>query len=310
VRLWVNGQLLIDRFLRQAATEYSASLDLVGGRKYDIRMDYFENTAIATAQLLWSGPAIGKAAIPQNRLYTGDASGADTTPPSSVLFFDINRISKTEIDLAWESASDNVAVTGYEIRVNDGTPIVLGFDTFDYTLRNLSPNTTYKIAINAFDAAGNRGPALTRNITTVPDQPGRGLQGAYFDNMDFTAPVFTRTDPTINFNWGSGSPDPRIAPDTFSIRWTGQIIAPTTGIYTFYTTTDDGVRLTIDGTRYIDKLTPQSGIEYSAQAYLIEGHRYDIVLEYFERFGGAMAKLQWAGPGISKQVVPQSQLFS
>jgi hypothetical protein len=33
-------------------------------------------------------------------------------------------------------------------------------------------------------------------------------------------------------------------------------------------------------------------------------------MEYFERFGMALARLQWAGPGISKQVVPQSNLSS
>src|SRR2546421_3765710 len=76
---------------------------------------------------------------------------------------------------------------------------------------------------------------------------GTGLTGQYFNNMDFTAPVFSRTDAKIDFNWGSGSPDSRIQPDTFSVRWTGQISAPTSGRYTFYTTTDDGVRLTVNG---------------------------------------------------------------
>src|SRR6266480_6890938 len=36
------------------------------------------------------------------------------------------------------------------------------------------------------------------------------LQGTYFNGTALTTPVFTRSDATINFNWGTGSPDPRI----------------------------------------------------------------------------------------------------
>src|SRR6185295_4065119 len=62
---------------------------------------------------------------------------------------------------------------------------------------------------------------------------GSGLTGEYFNNMDFTAPVITRNDSNINFNWGTGSPDPRIDPDTFSVIWSGAIQVPTSGRYTF-----------------------------------------------------------------------------
>jgi PA14 domain len=128
--------------------------------------------------------------------------------------------------------------------------------------------------------------------------------------MDFTSPVLTRVDPTVNFNWGTGSPAPGIDADTFSVRWTGAIISRDAGRYTFYTTTDDGVRLTINGQRIIDKMVPQSATEHSGSIDLVAGQKYDIVMEYFERAGGARAELRWSGPGISKQVVPQANLFS
>jgi hypothetical protein len=139
---------------------------------------------------------------------------------------------------------------------------------------------------------------------------GTGLTGQYFNNMDFTAPAFSRTDAKIDFNWGTGSPDSRIGPDTFSVRWTGQVSAPTTGRYTFYTTTDDGVRLTVNGQRIIDHFVPQASTEWSGTIDLVAGQTVPIVMEYFERYGGALAKLQWSGPGVAKQVVPQSNLFT
>ena len=42
----------------------------------------------------------------------------------------------------------------------------------------------------------------------------------------------------------------------------------------------------------------------------VAGQKYNVTLEYIERAGGANAKLQWSGPNISKQVVPQANLFS
>src|SRR6185436_7624809 len=44
VRLWVNNQLIIDRWVNQSATEWSGVISLQAGQLYDIRMEYFENT--------------------------------------------------------------------------------------------------------------------------------------------------------------------------------------------------------------------------------------------------------------------------
>src|SRR3954470_23238895 len=76
---------------------------------------------------------------------------------------------------------------------------------------------------------------------------GTGLLAQYFDNKDFTNLKLTRTDATVNFAWGSGSPAAGIASDTFSVRWTGQLVPEATENVTFYTSTDDGVRLWIGG---------------------------------------------------------------
>jgi hypothetical protein len=69
---------------------------------------------------------------------------------------------------------------------------------------------------------------------------GQGLSARYYDNKDLTAPKLTRTDPQIKFLWGEGSPSPQIASDIFSARRSGQVEAPATGTYRFYTCTSDG----------------------------------------------------------------------
>lgn len=52
---------------------------------------------------------------------------------------------------------------------------------------------------------------------------GTGLTGEYYDNSDFTSLKVTRTDATVNFNWGANAPVSGVAADTFSVRWSGQI---------------------------------------------------------------------------------------
>ena len=145
--------------------------------------------------------------------------------------------------------------------------------------------------------------------TTQPPPPtsGNGLVGYYFDNEDFTNERFRRTDANINFDWGQESPDPRIAHDTFSIRWSGQIEAPAAGRYTFTTRADDRAKLIIDGRTVVNYLPGQTSHTGSID---LGAGRHSIVYEYVERTGNARARLEWAGPGITQQVVPPSRLFT
>lgn len=69
VRLWVNNRLLIDKWFDQYIPEWSNTITLAAGQKYDIRMDYYENTAGAEAHLLWSSLSTPKQPIPTSRLY-------------------------------------------------------------------------------------------------------------------------------------------------------------------------------------------------------------------------------------------------
>ncbi len=52
VRLWVNNQLIIDRWQQQNVTSYSAEIDLAGSN-IPVRLEYFEQTGLAEARLSW-----------------------------------------------------------------------------------------------------------------------------------------------------------------------------------------------------------------------------------------------------------------
>lgn len=147
---------------------------------------------------------------------------------------------------------------------------------------------------------------------------GTGLTAQYYNNPTYTtdapptpfagAVTLTRVDPVINFDWLEGTPGSPVTVDYFAVRWQGQIEPLGAGDYTFYATTDDGVRLWVDGQKIIDQWVPQAPTESTGTVNLPNSKR-DIVLEYYEKTGGAVAKLSWSGTGIPKQPVPQAQLY-
>jgi glucose/arabinose dehydrogenase len=188
------------------------------------------------------------------------------------------------------------------------------------------PTAILSAAIDLLDTVGNQafigftaaagGIANRQTITGWQFQTdtqvgnGDGLRGEYFDNADFTNLRVVRVDPTVNYDWALGSPEPAIAPDSFSVRWSGQVQSLYNEEYTFFTTSDEGVRLTVNGVVLINQLVNQTPTELFGKLALEAGKKYDIVLEYFEDTAEAQAQLAWSSASQVKQVIPKSQLFT
>ena len=142
---------------------------------------------------------------------------------------------------------------------------------------------------------------------------GAGLWGQYYQyppgNINWLNPKVARLDPAINFDWFGGSPDPLLLSDLFSVRWTGKVKPLYSENYTFYTISEDGVRLWVNGQLLIDHWTEHPATEDSATIALASGQKYDIKVEYYENTGSASMKLFWSSPSTSKQIVPTALLF-
>ncbi len=80
VRLWVNGQLLVNNWVAgSGTTTNSGNLTLTAQEFYNIRLDYFQQTGNASVQLLWSSPSTAQSIVPQSQLDTF------TNPPPTVI---------------------------------------------------------------------------------------------------------------------------------------------------------------------------------------------------------------------------------
>ncbi|MFR9778976.1 PA14 domain-containing protein [Micromonospora sp. MS34] len=148
----------------------------------------------------------------------------------------------------------------------------------------------------------------TAQAAAAPD--GDGLKGKYFNNKTLSgSPSATRVDPVVNFGWGQSGP-PGVGSENFSIRWSGMVLPEFDGIYTFHATTDDGVKLWVDGQPVIYRWAVQPATEIKGRVELKAGKKAYITMEYFEASGEASAKLEWSHANLPRQIVPQNRLFS
>jgi hypothetical protein len=151
--------------------------------------------------------------------------------------------------------------------------------------------------------------ATSASTCTAVAGSGSGLGGDYFSGTTLTTKVLTRTDATVDFQWGTTAPAAGVPADNYSVRWSGQVSPRYSGSTTFYTSSDDGVRLWVNGQLLIDNWTNHGTTENSGAITLNAGQKYDLKLEYYEATGGATARLLWSSTCEPKAVVPSSQLY-
>lgn len=115
--------------------------------------------------------------------------------------------------------------------------------------------------------------------------------------------------PSIDFDLGdeagTGSPDASagIGKDNFSIEWTGQILSKDKGLYSFYITSDNIVRMWVNDELVLEKKT--GGLTtVKTDLELKPGKLYDICIEYYHNSGESSMHVEWRGPGFEREVLP------
>ncbi len=359
-RLYIDNNLIIDKWFNQGTTEHFATISLTPGL-HNIKYEYFENGAGAIAKLYWSAPSINKSLIPSDHLYyfgslpqdkyiqgglKGDYSKFTTltVPPIYVL----SRIDP-RINFDWGTNMPDAALGQdlYQVKwkgriripqadtytfyttTDDGVKLwvnnrilVDGWQNGASLERSgsiyLAPGL-YDIELNYYDNTGSAvckllwsSPAITKQVIApaflyykndLMAEEG-GLYAEYYDNKDLISPPkIKKIDPNIDFDWLVSGPDKLIEPDTFSIRWTGQVKADYAETYTFYANANDGMKLWVDNSQLINY-----GLNEITASITLTAGWHNIKVEYYDNDSHASARLFYSSPSTPKQAIPRDHL--
>ncbi|MFQ5859643.1 MAG: PA14 domain-containing protein, partial [Anaerolineae bacterium] len=118
-------------------------------------------------------------------------------------------------------------------------------------------------------------------------------KGEYWSNRQLSGnPTRARNDPTIDFHWGEGEPEPGLPVDRFSVRWSRELDFEA-GRYRFSARADDGLRFYLDGELILDEWHDSSGQDvYSAERTLTAG-KHLLVVDYYDNEGVALVQFRW-----------------
>jgi hypothetical protein len=123
-------------------------------------------------------------------------------------------------------------------------------------------------------------------------------------------PAIKRTDPVVNFDRVGKRPDAGLSAEGFSVRWSGQLAAPSSEAYTFYLTSDGGARLWVNNQLVIDRWEqPTEPQTSSAPVELRAGKKADVRVEYYNAGGKAAVSLLWSSASTPKQIVPYQYMY-
>jgi hypothetical protein len=182
---------------------------------------------------------------------------------------------------------------GIRLKV-DGVVVVNGWKdqaATQYTATVPVSAGQHLVEVEYYDAGGNARAEADWQPVRSCDIPVNQFCSAYYLGTAFQGnPQQIVHEATISHDWGAGSPGAGMPVDQFSVRWQGDFdFAP--GTYKFSMTSDDGMRILIDGAPLIDSFVPQAATTFDKVWWI--GGRHRVTVEYFESYGNAVAKAGW-----------------
>ena len=238
VRLWVNDQLLIDKWQSQSGTEWTNSILLQGGTRYDLKLEYLQNGGKAQAHLYWYSADQSRQIIPNSCLYptnlltgSSNAPAAVTSPLSAVGFLG----QPFSFTVTGANTPLGFAASGLPPGLNfnttngliSGTPSLAGDYQVMLTASNAIGVGASVVDITIFDT----GSSVVREIWT-------GVPGTNIADI----PLGTPANLTNAFGALEGVTD---YGDNYGERIRGYFTAPATGNYYFWIAGSDSAQLWI-----------------------------------------------------------------
>jgi hypothetical protein len=146
-----------------------------------------------------------------------------------------------------------------------------------------------RVRVEYYERAG----AASMQVTWSKIEAGHVWSASFWNNTSLSgSPVLQRQDVAVNFDWGTGSPDPKVSADGFSARWT-RTLGFQPGTYRFYASADDGVRITVNGHRVVDAWKTQTLPNTHYGDIALGQGNHTVVVDYFEQAGNASVHVWW-----------------
>jgi glucose/arabinose dehydrogenase/chitodextrinase len=273
-----------------------------------------------------SGVRSGSFAVPTmgetspNVLYRLYLTVTDSAGLTSTTTFDIQP-RRADVTLASEPAGIDLKLDGHEetspytfrgvtgLERSLEAPASQTLGTSTYQFYGWSDGTNTRERTLATPAASTTYTAqYIRAATNVPNATA-GLTYSYYEGGFSQLPQFSTLKTVRSGRVATFSLSPASRQDQFAMRYTGAVRVPTDGLYTFYTSSDDGSRLYIGERLVVDNDGLHAAEERSGSLYLRAGlHPIEVV--FFENGGGQVLDVSYAGPGLSKRTIPASALVS
>lgn len=315
VRVWMDGDLLINEWREQSPTVHVAERTLTQSGDHQFRIEYFDRTELAEISFWWeridSFPQ-WRGAYFSNPNLTGDP---------------VLERNEVDIDFDWGSGSPGSGVPSdnfssrwsrtvqfdaglyrFHARMDDGLRLFVDGNLLidawqdggvreivrDYSLNSGS----HAIRVEYYERSG----AALAQVWWERIQPAASYpdwKGEYWSNTNLQGrPALVRNDPAVSFNWMVDGPTGLGVFDNFSARWT-KTVQFDTATYRFVADADDGIRMWIDGQLILDDWQDGGAGIVAVERSLASGP-HEVRIEYYERQGLASVRVWW------EKVTPQA----
>ncbi len=207
VRLWLNDELTVDRWIDQSPTEYSAAISLTEGDPTPIRIEYYESQWDATLRLLWTPPGGSKEVVPAENLLpmtvTSEAPAVQITGPHDGSQY---KLWEPVIITAEVSPGNVGEISTLQLLANG--EVIGEFEEPPYQLEwDPTKNGQYTLVAKAIRSDGQVGDSSQTPVTVTVGDPNREPVAA-----DDRAEVYPGGEVTINILANDLDPDGELDP--------------------------------------------------------------------------------------------------
>ncbi len=296
-----NATALINNDGTHGAQNRDGTKTLTAG-VHQVSIAFFQQGGGANCNLYWKVPGSSTFVLVPDSAFT-DGYVPPGTAPAAPTNLTATGVAYNQINLTWTDNSNNE--NGFEIyRSTSGTGPFLKVGVAPANTTSFADSTGLSATTKYFyriKAVGPYGESVFNDDATYTLKYNY-YTGTYSVISDFSNTTPAATGTIENFLLSVSN-----LQENYGIRYDGVINIKTPGAYTFYTSSDDGSSLYIDGGLIVNNDGLHGSQEKSGNITLTSGV-HTIRTYFFQRTGGASLTVSYKGPNIAKAPIPDSIL--